>query len=140
MPHTELGKGLRSSGLVEREWWQGTSGSIEQRHFISPMAADAQVFAHAVRGHWGVENGLHWRLDVVFREDKRRRTGSAPANMTALRHLCLNLLRQEPSPLSIKKTRLKAAGNDSFRYKVLLVDHFNAFALTRALLATRSRP
>ena len=120
LPHTEFGKGPRRSGLVERECWQGASRSIEQRHFISSMAADAHVFAHAVRGHWGVENGLHWRLDVVFREHERRlRKGYAPANMTALRHLCLNLLRQEPAPFSIKKKRLKAAWNDRFRYKVL---------------------
>ena len=66
------------------------------------------------------QHGLHWRLDVVFREDESRiRKGHAPANMTAIRHLCLNLLRQEASTLSIKKKRLKAAWNDSFRYKVL---------------------
>ncbi|MFZ0258263.1 MAG: ISAs1 family transposase, partial [Gammaproteobacteria bacterium] len=117
---TELWKGLRSIGVVERECWEGTSRSIEQRHFICSIAADVQVFAQAVRGHWGIENGLHWRLDVVFREDESRiRKGHAPANMTAIRHLCLNLLRQEASTLSIKKKRLKAAWNDSFRYKVL---------------------
>jgi predicted transposase YbfD/YdcC len=73
-----------------------------------------------VRGHWGVENSLHWRLDVVFREDESCiRKGNAPAIMTAIRHLCLNLLQQEPSRFSIKKKRLKAAWDDDFRYKVL---------------------
>jgi predicted transposase YbfD/YdcC len=116
LPHTELWKGLRSIGLVERECWEGTSRCLDQRHFINSIAADAQVFAQAVRGHWGVENGLHWRLDVVFREDESRiRQGHAPANLTAIRHLCLNLLRQESSTLSIKKKRLKAAWKDRFR-------------------------
>jgi len=120
LPRAELWKGLRSIGLVEREYWEGSEHCLEQRHFICSIAANAQAFAQAVRGHWAVENSLHWRLDVVFREDESRiRKGHAPANMTAIRHLCLNLLRQEPSKLSIKKKRLKAAWNDRFRYKVL---------------------
>ena len=75
LPNTEPCRGLRSIGL-----------------------ADARRFAHAVRGHWRVENRLHWRLDVVFREDTSPiRKGNAPAIMTAIRHLCMNLWEREPS-------------------------------------------
>jgi predicted transposase YbfD/YdcC len=120
LPRTELWKGLRSIGLVERECWVGETRSIERRYFINSIAADAKQFAHAVRGHWSVENRLHWRLDGVFREDESRiRKGNAPAIMTAIRHLCVNLFQKEPSNLSLKKKRLKAAWNDDFRGKVL---------------------
>jgi predicted transposase YbfD/YdcC len=120
LPRTELWKGLRSIGLVERECWVGETRSIERRYFINSIAADAKQFAYAVRGHWSVENRLHWRLDVVFREDDSRiRKGNAPAIMTAIRHLCVNLFQKEPSNLSLKKKRLKAAWNDDFRGKVL---------------------
>src|SRR5918999_1434989 len=78
LPRTELWKGLRSIGLVERECWVGETRSIERRYFINSIAADAKQFAYAVRGHWSVENRLHWRLDVVFREDDSRiRKGNA---------------------------------------------------------------
>ena len=120
LPKTELWKGLHSIGLVERECLVGETRSLERRYFINSIAADAKHFALAVRGHWGVENSLHWRLDVVFREDESRiRKGNAPAIMTAIRHLCLNLFQQESSRLSIKKKRLKAAWDDDFRYNVL---------------------
>ena len=79
LPRTELWKGLRSIGPVERECWVGETRSIERRYFINSIAADAKRFAHAVRGHWSVENRLHWRLNVVFREDESRlRKGNAP--------------------------------------------------------------
>ncbi|MDD5037267.1 MAG: ISAs1 family transposase, partial [Methylococcaceae bacterium] len=94
---------------------------IEQRYFINSIAADAKRFVRAVRGHWGIENRLHWRLDVVLREDDSRiRKGHAPAIMTAIRHLCVNLFQKMPSKLSLKQKRLKAGWDDDFRSKVLL--------------------
>jgi predicted transposase YbfD/YdcC len=78
--------------MVERECHQNGKLTIEKRYFISSIAADVKVFANAVRCHWGIENELHWRLDVVFREDGNRiRKGNAPVIMTAIRHVCLNL-------------------------------------------------
>lgn len=120
LPKTELWKGLSSIGMVERECHQNGKLTIEKRYFISSIAADAKVFANAVRSHWGIENELHWRLDVVFREDGNRiRKGNAPAIMTAIRHVCLNLFQQEPSKLSVKRKHHKAAWDDAFRAKVL---------------------
>jgi predicted transposase YbfD/YdcC len=120
LPRTELWKGLRSIGLVERECFEGEARSIERRHFINSIPADAKQFAQAVRGHWGVENRLHWRLDVVFGDDASRiRKGNAPAIMTSIRHFCLNLFEREPSSLSLAKKRRKAAWNDDYRAKVV---------------------
>lgn len=113
-------KKLQTIGMVERKSTIGNKTTIDIRYFIASIQADAKVFAKAVRGHWGVENKLHWRLDVTFREDDCRiRTGNAPACMSTIRHICLNLFQKEVSKLSIKKKKLKAAWNDDFRYKVL---------------------
>jgi predicted transposase YbfD/YdcC len=111
--------------MVERECHQNGKLTIENRYFISSIAADAKVFANAVRSHWGIENKLHWRLDVVFREDGNRiRKGNAPAIMTAIRHVCLNLFQQESSKLSVKRKRHKAAWDDAFRAKVIYEEYF----------------
>ncbi|MBK1722821.1 ISAs1 family transposase, partial [Thiocystis violacea] len=102
-------KGLHSIGMVERECWIGEHHSLERRFFINSIPARAGRFAEAVRGHWGVENPLHWRLDVLFREDACRiRKGHAPAILTSIRHLCMNLLEQEPSKQRMSKKRRKA--------------------------------
>ena len=111
---------LRSIGLAERECWRGDHHTLERRLFINSIPAHAKRFAHAVRGHWGVENRLHWRLDVVFGEDASRiRKGHAPAIMTAIRHLCMNLFEQEPSKLRLAQKRRKAAWSDDYRAKVI---------------------
>ena len=65
--------------MVERDCQQGDQHSVERRYFISSLPAQAKPFAQAVRSHWGVENPLHWRLDVVFREDASGiRKGNGP--------------------------------------------------------------
>lgn len=113
-------KGLSSIGMVERECWHGENKTAEKRFFINSISSNAKVFAQAVRGHWGVENPLHWRLDVVLGDDASKiRKGNAPAIMTSLRQLCLNLFEREPSSLSMAKKKRKAAWNDDYRAKVL---------------------
>jgi len=120
LPRTERWKGLHSIGLAERETWQGDKQTLERRYFINSIAADAERFAHAVREHWGIENRLHWCLDVTFNEDASRiRKGQAPAIMTSLRHLCLNLFEREGSKMSLAKKRRQAAWDDDYRAKVL---------------------
>ena len=120
LPQPDQWKGLRSIGMVERECRQGDTHMRERRYFINSIAANAQVFARAVRGHWGVENLLHWRLDVTFDDDASRiRKGNGPAIMTTVRHLCLNLFEREPSTMSLAKKRRKAAWNDDYRAKVI---------------------
>ena len=117
---TERWPGLRSIGLVERACWIEDRHTVERRLFINSIPADAKRFAQAVRGHWGVENRLHWRLDVVLGEDASRiRKGDAPAILTSIRHLCMNLFEQEPSKLRLAQKRRKAAWDDDYRAKVV---------------------
>ncbi|MCX7086931.1 MAG: ISAs1 family transposase, partial [Methylococcales bacterium] len=81
---------------------------------------DARLFAHAVRNHWRIENKLHWRLDVVFREDDNRiRKGNAPAILATIHHIFLNLFQKEPSKISTKKKMNRAAWSDGYRVKLL---------------------
>jgi predicted transposase YbfD/YdcC len=120
LPDTLSWKGLRSIGMVERECLQGDTRTVERRYFINSIPAKADRFARAVRGHWGVENPLHWRLDVVFGDDASRiRKGNGPAIMTSIRHLCMNLFESESSSMSLAKKRRKAAWNDDYRAKVI---------------------
>ncbi|VAW49017.1 Mobile element protein, partial [hydrothermal vent metagenome] len=80
-------------------------------------------FAHSVRAHWGIENSLHWVLDVVFREDDSRiRRGYAPENFNIIRQLAINLLKKEKSKMSLKKKRFKASLSDDFRENVMFSD------------------
>lgn len=110
----------RSIGLVERECWIEDRHTVDRRVFINSIPADAKRFVHAVRGHWGIENRLHWRLDVVFDEDASRiRKGNAPAVLTSIRHLCMNLFVQEPSKLRLAQKRRKVAWNDGYRAKAI---------------------
>lgn len=85
---------------------------FEVRYYISSAALDAQQAADAVRGHWGVENRLHWVLDVVFAEDQSRlRKGHGAQNMAVVRHFAINLIRSKNDKTSIKLRR-KIAGWD----------------------------
>jgi predicted transposase YbfD/YdcC len=96
---------------------------VEQstQYFITSTPNDAQTILHIKRAHWGIENQLHWVLDVAFREDDSRiRTGYADQNIAVLRHMALNLLKQENSvKKGLKAKRLKAALNEDYLFKVL---------------------
>lgn len=80
------------------------------RHHLCSIPPDAKQYATAVRGHWGIENNLHWVLDVVFREDASRiRKDFGPENMALVRHVFYNLLKQDKSTkLSMRQKKLKA--------------------------------
>jgi predicted transposase YbfD/YdcC len=117
--------GLQSIGMVEATRTLGGKISVEQRFYLSSLPPDAEQFAQAVRKHWGIENQLHWSLDVTFREDQSRlRTGHGAENFAVLRHIALNLLRQEPSTKSLPRKRLACALNPDYLLKVLLGKQF----------------
>ena len=87
-------------------------GRCETRYYISSAVLSAARAAAAVRGHWRIENSLHWVLDVVFHDDlSRLRKGHGARNMAVVRHFALNLVRQAADPRSIKLRR-KVAGWD----------------------------
>ena len=85
--------------------------TVETRYYISDEnESNALYFSHLVRGHWGIENLLHWHLDVTFKEDGcRARTKNAPENLSTLRKLALQIVTGQKNKLSIKKRRVKAA-------------------------------
>ena len=91
------------------------------RYFISSWQASPQQFMTAIREHWQIENGLHWVLDIAFREDESRiRKDQAPQNMAVLRHLALNLLKQETSvKVGIAAKRKMAGWDNDYLFKVI---------------------
>jgi predicted transposase YbfD/YdcC len=101
--------------MVEAETERAGKTARERRYYLCSAKLDPAAFAHAVRGHWGIENRLHWVLDVVFREDlSRLRTGHGPENMAVVRHMATNLLHRAKPTSSLKNRRKRAGWNTSY--------------------------
>jgi predicted transposase YbfD/YdcC len=114
-------EGLKSVAMIEAERFVGDSLSVETRYYLSSLPNDARLLNEAVRSHWGVENSLHWVLDVTFQEDRSRiKKGNAPENFGLLRRLALCLLKRETtSKRSIKGKRLRASWDEGYLQQVL---------------------
>lgn len=113
--------GLASIGIVESTRDEGEKTSTERRYFICSIEPSAKRLAEGVRGHWGVENNLHWVLDVVFGEDKSRvRGGHAAENLNTLRKMTMTMIKQDKSKGSLKGKRKKAGWDNQFLAKLLL--------------------
>jgi predicted transposase YbfD/YdcC len=112
---------LTTIGCVESQRQSGDKTTCERRYYLLSLPLDAARFAAAARGHWGLENQLHWILDVAFREDQARSTqGYSGENLAVIRHLALNLLTQEKSAKGgTRAKRLKAGWDDHYLMKVL---------------------
>jgi len=127
MPVTELffdqekWVGLQSVGLVESVRKIGSETTTSKRYYLNSFSSDAQMLAHAVRSHWGVENSLHWVLDVGFGEDNCPiHSENAPENLAQLRKMSLNLLSQEKTlKVGVANKRLKAAWDNDYLALVL---------------------
>jgi predicted transposase YbfD/YdcC len=115
--------GLKSMIMVESIREIGDKVTKERRFYISSLAPNARQIGEAIRAHWGIENQLHWCLDVTFKEDAcRTRDGHAAENFNLIRKITMNLLRQDTTPLkkrSIPKKRLYAALHDDYLASVL---------------------
>lgn len=115
--------GLQSVGMVESTREVGDKKSTDRRYYILSMPCDANMFAKATRSHWSIENNLHWVLDVSFREDLSRiRSKNAPENLAILRHVVLNLIRQEKTfKRGAPQKRLRACADNDYLEKILSV-------------------
>jgi predicted transposase YbfD/YdcC len=112
--------GLRSAGMVESTRIQNGQRSTQRRIYLCTLERDAALLGEAVRGHWGVENPLHWVLDVIFREDESRaRNGNAAQNLATTRRIALNLAKKETVKTSIRQKRIRAALDDGYRERML---------------------
>jgi predicted transposase YbfD/YdcC len=113
--------GLQSVIVVVRKRTVGAQHSCEKHYYISSRKLSAKKFLAVIRGHWGIENSLHWVLDVTFDEDQSRvRKDHGPENFALLRRLVVSVLKAEKSKGSIRGKRLIAGWNNDFLEKVLL--------------------
>ena len=114
--------GLRSIAKVESRRELLAEGKVEEetRYYLSSLPGEAQHLGEAVRSHWDVENGLHWVMDMVFRDDECRiRSQNAPANFATIKHMASNLLRRGKGKHSMRASRHVAAWNEDFLYSLL---------------------
>ena len=112
--------GLAMIGMVESQTERDGKIEHQRRYYLCSAKLDAMTFARVVRSHWGIENRLHWVLDVVFHDDLARlRTGHGPANMAVVRHIALNLLKQAKPTISLKNRRKRAGWNTDYLKAVI---------------------
>ncbi|MBE0639559.1 MAG: ISAs1 family transposase [Bacteroidales bacterium] len=111
---------LTSIVRIKSERTIASKTETETRYYISSMNADAVRFNQYIRSHWGVENSLHWTLDMTFREDEqRKRNGKSAQNFALINKIALNLLRRDKSKGSMKSKRLKAGWDNSFLLSII---------------------
>jgi predicted transposase YbfD/YdcC len=114
-------KGLQAVVRVHTRRQTGAEVTEKNRYFLSSLASDAKHLLKVVRTHWSIENELHWVLDIAFREDESRiRKDHGPENFAVLRHIAVNLVKQEKSEkASVKGKRLKAGWDEDYLLKIL---------------------
>jgi predicted transposase YbfD/YdcC len=113
-------KGLKSIGIVTSCCLRDGKETVEVRYYISSLAVSVKKFAHAVRSHWGIENGCHWVLDLTYREDESRiRHKTLRENMAWLNRFTLSLLKQHPGRSSIVMKRRSCGWSEDFLLEVV---------------------
>lgn len=120
VPRSGVWEAMNMIGMVESRREVAGKVTLETRYYIGSIGTSAARFARAARGHWGVENGLHWNLDISFREDECRvRDPVARENLAVLRHLALSRLKNDDTKLGIQNKRLRAGWNEDYLAKLL---------------------
>jgi predicted transposase YbfD/YdcC len=120
---TEQWEGIKSIGSVTSIREIDGVSTENTRYFISSLPADEYLFAKAVRSHWGIENSLHWVMDVVFRDDECRiRKKHGPANFGMMKHITHNLLKSLPGKKSMRVRRQRAGWDDEFLASALVAE------------------
>ena len=112
--------GLSAVGRVESTRMVGDKTSVECRYYLCSFIG-LERFAEAVRGHWGIENGQHWVLDVQFGEDANRaRRDHSAENLALVRRMAMNVIKHNgPSKDSLRRRKLRASLNDGYRYELI---------------------
>lgn len=115
---------LKCIGCIESSRTVKGEKSTQKRYFITSLDANAKEFARAARGHWSIENSLHWVLDVVFKEDKlQARKDNAPENLAVIRHVALNIMKNDKeTKLSLRRKRLSAEWSHDYMVKIVFGD------------------
>jgi predicted transposase YbfD/YdcC len=120
LPGFMLWKGLKSIGLATSCCLRDGKETVEVRYYISSLEVDVKRFARSVRGHWGIENGCHWSLDMTFREDESRlREPHLRENFAWLNRFALSLLKQHPGRQSLVMKRRSCGWSDAFLMEVV---------------------
>jgi predicted transposase YbfD/YdcC len=118
--HSPLWKAMNMIGMVESEREHNGKTTCETRYYIGSIGIDAETFALAVRAHWGIENTLHWSLDMAFREDESRvRDERARENLAVIRHIAINRLKTDNTHLGIQNKRLRAGWDEPYLTQLL---------------------
>ena len=116
-------KGLGSFGVVESVRDIGGRVTTERRYYLLSLKKNIWMFARASRTHWGVENNVHWLLDVTFKEDQSRaRAGYAAENLATMRRLALNALKKEKSKRSMRQKVKNSGWSNAYLLSVLCID------------------
>jgi predicted transposase YbfD/YdcC len=111
-------------GMLEAEVERDGRTTRARRYYLCSAPLSARAFAAAVRAHWGIENRLHWVMDVVFHDELMRlRSGSGPANMATIRHAALNIVKQIPDKASLKLRRKTLGWDDDYLLAALTQPH-----------------
>jgi predicted transposase YbfD/YdcC len=120
LQNTHRWPGLKAIGKVERMRETAAKTTIEMAYYLLSTPLSAERLNEVVRSHWGVENQLHWRLDVVMNEDQdRTRLGNGPENLAVLRHMAINAMQKEGSKGSLRGKFKRAGWNDAYLTRLL---------------------
>jgi predicted transposase YbfD/YdcC len=120
LPGFRQWKGLKSIGMATSRCLRDGEETIEVRYYLSSLELDVKEFARAVRGHWSIENGCHWILDMTFREDESRlRERTLRENFAWLNRFALSLLKQHPGRQSVAMKRRNCGWSEAFLMEVV---------------------